>query len=84
MYVDYLWDNNWNTILFYSLLNISQYMLLTLTVIFASDNNVAWAVNAIFSTVMLLLEFRQICSNGCEYLSDPFNYLDLLGNSFVI
>jgi len=84
MYVDYLWDTNWKTICFYSFLIISQYALLTLTVLFAHENNVAWGVNATFSTLMLLLEFRQIISNGCEYFSDPFNYLDLVGNSFVI
>lgn len=43
------------------------------------------AADAIFSTVMLSLEFRQMKAQGWKaYFSDPYNYLDLFSNISII
>lgn len=78
MYVQALWRYNRNTIIFYSLLNIMQFVLLSVTVVLYPYSTFMMSINAIFSFFMLLLEFRQLCIQGKEYLNDSYNYLDIL------
>lgn len=43
-----------------------------------------WAANSAFSAIMILLELRQIVSQGILYFKEVYNYLDLLAYAFVI
>lgn len=84
MYVQALWDANRFAITCYSLLNIMQFVLLSVTVILYPFSWFMMTLNAGYSTFMLLLEVRQFKLHGREYLNDSYNFLDVLSNSFII
>lgn len=84
MYVQALWDAHQKTIIFYSCLNISQFILLAVTCILYPFSTFMFDINAGYSCVMLLLELRQLCMHGREYLGDAYNYLDIISNTFII
>jgi len=41
-------------------------------------------INAVVSCLLILNESRQICYEGIEYFYEPFNWLDIAGNIFMI
>lgn len=85
MYVQALWEQNWSLIRFYSMMNILQFVLLSFTIVFAPMDYYMLAADAIFSSVMLALEFRQMKAQGWKaYFSDPYNYLDLFSNISIV
>lgn len=84
LYIDALWDFNWKTVLHYNLIQIVQFGVLILTVCLLPVSELMFTINAVVALLLILNESRQICKEGTEYFSEPFNYLDLSGNIFVI
>lgn len=85
MYIQALWEWNWYAVKIFSLFNACQFFLLAFTIIFFPFHKNLLYANAIFSIIMILLECRQVKSQGIkEYFGHAYNYLDIVANAFII
>lgn len=85
LYIEALWEFNWNTILAYNILNIIAFLILSCSVVMFPTFNAMFLMNAGISALFILNEFRQFTREGYKkYFSEVFNYLDLVGQVLII
>lgn len=85
LYVKALWHKYWNIILVYYMLYSSYFCLLAITVVFFPNSTKMFQICALFASVLILNEVRQMFHEGVKsYMSEPFNYLDFVGNGLII
>lgn len=84
MYVEALWIANWKKVLVYTSFNLFQFVLLCLTILFNLQSQTLIWVNAVYSMLFLLLEFRQMINHKLDYLTEPYNYFDIGGNVLIV
>ena len=84
MFIEALWNFNWNLILMYGMLTVWQFLILAFTVIFQPTNKTLLMINAIISSCFILNESRQLVVDKLDYFKEPFNYMDIGGNICII
>ena len=65
-------------------MNIFQFLVIALTVCLAPTSETMFRFNAVVSGLLILNESRQVICDGISYYTEPFNYLDIAGNVFII
>jgi len=61
-----------------------QFTVIALTALLAPTSLTLFTINAVVSGLLILNELRQLCYEGRAYLREPFNYLDIAGNCYII
>ena len=85
LYIEALWEFNWNTILAYNIVNIIAFLILSCSVVMFPTLNEMFLINAGIAGLFLINEFRQLMREGfTQYFSEVFNYLDLVGQVLII